>query len=89
MYETFTSSGDSMVVNISHKHGFCSHPPTHTHIHIHKPYSIIHCSSPCNDIRREAHHKCADECADFFGGPLPPLLLFIQAFLAYTVEAHR
>lgn len=69
---------------------------THTHIHLHtpththKPYSITshHCS-PCNDIRRKAHHKCTDECTDFFGGPPPPPLLFIQAFLAYTAKAHR
>lgn len=45
--------------------------------------------SPCEDIRGEAHHKCADECTDLLGGSLPPPLLLIQAFLAHTAKAHR
>lgn len=45
-------------------------------------------SSPCDDIRREANQERANECADLLGGPLPPLLLLLQAFLANTVKAH-
>lgn len=45
--------------------------------------------SPCNNIRAEADHKRADECADLLGGPQPPPLLLVQAFLAHTVKVHR
>lgn len=44
--------------------------------------------SPCNNVRGEAHHKGADECADLLGGPQPPPPLLIQAFLTHTVKVH-
>lgn len=44
--------------------------------------------SPGNDIRGETHHERADERGDLFGGPQPPLLLLIQAFLSHTAKAH-
>lgn len=44
--------------------------------------------SPCNNIRGEAQYKCADERADLLGGPQPPPLLLIQAFLPHTVKVH-
>lgn len=44
--------------------------------------------SPCNNVRGEAHHKRADECADLLSGPQPPPPLLIQAFLPHTVEVH-
>lgn len=49
---------------------------------------MIHFCSPCNDVGGETHHKCADESTDLLDGPLPPLPLLIQAFLANTAKAH-
>ena len=54
-----------------------------------RKHSALHLRSPRDDVRAEAHHERADERADLLGGPLPPTLLFIQAFLAYTAKAHR
>ena len=50
---------------------------------------VVNVCSPCDDIRAEAHHECADERADLLGGPQPPPLLLIQAFLSHAAKAQR
>lgn len=76
------------VDGVNHHTHTCISPQALSNISIIQQ-AIIDLCSPCNDIRCEAHHKCANECTDFLGGPLPPPLLLIQAFLAYTAKAHR
>lgn len=50
---------------------------------------VVNVCSPRDDVRAEAHHERADERADLLGGPQPPPLLLIQAFLSHAAKAQR